>query len=544
MEMATLPAPSLVAPGDAGLVPASDAGFHALYEDHHTGLYRFCLGMLRDADDARDAVQATMMKALQALRAGKEPLSPRAWLYTIARNESLDMIRRRRGDTDLGTVPELAAPELDHQTRATVAALLADLHRLPEQQRSAVVLRELQGLEYEEIADVLATTPGNARQSVYKARTALFDLDRGRDLACEQVRRAISEADGRALPPGPMRAHLEGCVDCRAFRDSIRRRGARLALLPGPPVLLDVLREGTLAFATTGAGVTVGATGSATVASAGAAGATAAAISAPGAAVGGIGALLASIPGVGLGAGKILAVTAVLATAGGGAVVAERQGMLAGGPPAQTAAPASAPADVEAPGRTTVGTIPSGPDTTIVNASQRRPADEGLPAASETDTTSDGTPARAEEEDRPGRPASTRPSTATRPGIGTRAPGGARPESPAATRPGESSPGAASTSPAVVPARPPAERAPVATAPSPAAPAAVSPPTTSAPTPSGTPAPSIAVPTPATAPTAPVSSAPAPVEASPPPAPAPAGPGARGTTGGDLDVRSRPDEPR
>lgn len=215
--MATISAPTLAGPAHAGPAPV-DARFHALYDEHHEGLYRFCLGLLRHADDARDVIQSTMVKALQALRAGTEPRSPRAWLYTIARNEAVDLLRARRGEAGLDALPELAAPELDPATRATVTALLADLHRLPEQQRSAVVLRELQGLEYEEIAEVLGTTPGNARQSVFKARTSLFDFDRGRDLACEEVRRAVSEADGRPLRKGPLSAHLVGCPECRAFR--------------------------------------------------------------------------------------------------------------------------------------------------------------------------------------------------------------------------------------------------------------------------------------------------------------------------------------
>jgi hypothetical protein len=127
-------------------------------------------------------------------------------------------------------------------------------------------MRELIGLDYNEIADALNLTAGAARQAVYEARVSLAQSDQGRDMACEAARRSISAGDGRAMRGRRLRAHMRGCGSCTSFSEQLGVRRATLpGLLPPLPVAASVAILGGLVggAATLGAGASVGALGSA-----------------------------------------------------------------------------------------------------------------------------------------------------------------------------------------------------------------------------------------------------------------------------------------
>jgi RNA polymerase sigma factor (sigma-70 family) len=86
---------------------ASAAAFAALYERHHRDLYRYCRSILRDDHDAQDALQSTMTRAFAALRDERRDFELRPWLFRIAHNEAVTVLRRRR-----------AAEPLDEQAAA------------------------------------------------------------------------------------------------------------------------------------------------------------------------------------------------------------------------------------------------------------------------------------------------------------------------------------------------------------------------------------------------------------------------------------------
>lgn len=219
------------------------AAFAELYRRHHQRLFRYCLAILHDAEDAADALQTTMAKALSALEGGETVRGVRPWLFRIGHNTAIDMVRGRRPQVDLDGLAEtqssrLTAPSAasEAEDRAELVQAVADIRDLPDRQAGALIMRELSGLSYPQIAAAFDTSTGNARQLVHGARSALHATRRGRDMDCEVVRLALSQGDGRAHRDPRVRAHLADCEDCRAFQRSIRTRRSALAGVVPPLV--------------------------------------------------------------------------------------------------------------------------------------------------------------------------------------------------------------------------------------------------------------------------------------------------------------------
>jgi hypothetical protein len=137
---------------------------------------------------------------------------------------------------------------------------LEDLRELTERQRSALVMRELSGHSPREIAVALGTSEGAAKQTIFEARRSLFELAEGRAMACDEIRRMISDADARTLRGRRVRAHLRACPACAAFAAAIStRRGELRAVVPSlPPLVAAGLLERIV-----GAGATHGGGGAA-----------------------------------------------------------------------------------------------------------------------------------------------------------------------------------------------------------------------------------------------------------------------------------------
>jgi RNA polymerase sigma factor (sigma-70 family) len=223
--------------------------FEAIYKRYHQDIYRFCLSILGRPEDAQDALQNTMVKALRALPGEQREIKLKPWLYRVAHNESIDLLRRRREGVELDDASMSAGVEIAETAaqRERLGRLLADLSELPERQRSALVMRELGGLGYEQIGAAFESSSAVARQTVYEARLGLRELETGREMSCEQVTRQLSEADGRVARRRDIRAHLRSCPKCRAFRDSIdgRRRDLQ-ALAPLPAAAAASIMHGLL----------------------------------------------------------------------------------------------------------------------------------------------------------------------------------------------------------------------------------------------------------------------------------------------------------
>ena len=225
--------------GDESLASRAAAGneaaFTALYERYHGPLLGYCRSILLDVEDASDATQNALENALRALPR-REPGRPlRPWLYRIAHNEAISILRRRRphADVDPATVLTVPGPEVDAEQRLRLSQLVDDLRMLPERQRGALVMRELSGLSYDEIGGALGISNEAARRAVFDARTALHDAVDGRATECVSVRRSLSDGDRRHLRARGLRAHLRSCDDCATFELAMGARQTDLHAL-GP----------------------------------------------------------------------------------------------------------------------------------------------------------------------------------------------------------------------------------------------------------------------------------------------------------------------
>ncbi|HEU5062274.1 MAG TPA: sigma-70 family RNA polymerase sigma factor [Solirubrobacterales bacterium] len=230
-------------------VGGDERAFAAIFRRYHQSLYRFCLAIVGNPEDAQDALQNTMVKVLRALPGEERKIDLKPWLYRIAHNESIDLLRRRRETAELDVeqvAPGYALAE-DAETRERLRSLIADLRELPDRQRDVLVMRELAGFDFEQIGTALDTTGAVVRQTLYEARQSLHQMEEGREMNCDLVTRALSDGDGRVTRRRDVRAHLRSCADCRSFREEIERReGAFAALSPLPAVAAAGMLQGVL----------------------------------------------------------------------------------------------------------------------------------------------------------------------------------------------------------------------------------------------------------------------------------------------------------
>ncbi len=272
--------------------------FAELYRRYHQQIYRYSLSLLRTPDDAADNLQTTMAKALAALEDEAPVERVRPWLFRIAHNEAISLLRTRRPEVDVeelspDQIPSSPDAPTEAAGRAELTQLVADVQDLPERQQSALVMRELSGLSYDEIAAALETSPLACRQLVHQARSALHDQARGREMECESVRHALGDAEGRTPRNRRYKAHLTSCENCRGFQHSLRTRPTGLAAFApplAPAAASEILRRLLEQGSTHGGVVTAGgavAGGVAKVAGASSAGKLAAAAAAAVVAVGG-----------------------------------------------------------------------------------------------------------------------------------------------------------------------------------------------------------------------------------------------------------------
>ena len=234
--------------------------------------------------DPEDVVQDVFVRAHAALTGGDDrDLALKPWLYRMTRNRVIDVLRRRDRSSeslDAESAAEHAAPPSAEPAQAVgrreaLRALLADLAELPEQQRDALLMRELEGLSHTSVAAELGVTPEASRMLVVRARENLVKSVVARDAACPDVRDDLAGAhDARRRPSEHARRHLRGCEPCQTYRAQLRGVRANVALMHPGPALLLALGAGKLGFLgfSSGGAKTVATVATAVAVTAGAAG--------------------------------------------------------------------------------------------------------------------------------------------------------------------------------------------------------------------------------------------------------------------------------
>ena len=165
----------------------SRSAFEELVHKYQGKIYNLCCYMLHDSDDAKDAAQETFLKAYTGLKTFRANCALYSWLYRIAVNTCLDRKRKSRDTSDSAedspAVEDLpsSGPSAErlYQSKETGRAIQAALQKLPGALRAAIVLREIEGLSYEEIADTLDTSVGTVKSRISRAREELRRLLRG-----------------------------------------------------------------------------------------------------------------------------------------------------------------------------------------------------------------------------------------------------------------------------------------------------------------------------------------------------------------------------
>jgi RNA polymerase sigma factor (sigma-70 family) len=324
--------------------------FEALVARYQSRLLAFCRHMLASREDAEDVLQEVFAAAFNAILGDDREINVRPWLYRIARNRSLNHLRKAQAigvdsmDVHLSEHGLTTADKVHR--REEFRQLMSDVQDLPETQRTALLLREIDALSYEQIAEAMETTVPSVKSLLVRARVGLAEAAEARQLTCEEVRDELGEvAEGLRRTTPPVRRHLRTCDRCQVFKKQLRQTNRALAaVFPVGPLLL--LKKALLAHAggaAAGTGGAAAAGGSA--AAAGAAGAAGAA--AGGALQAGAGAL-ASKAVAGLAAAAIVTAGAVEVKhvkdrpARGAAAVKTAQAP----PPAPAATPAAEPVPV------------------------------------------------------------------------------------------------------------------------------------------------------------------------------------------------------
>jgi len=309
--------PLLKLQGDEKLIAMARAGnpgaFEAIVDRYQGRLLGFCRQMLGSTEDAEDILQEVFVNAYRAMLADEREINLRPWLYRIARNRCLNYLRKPKADAQesMDMVPEVDAASTAEKVhnREEFRQILSDVNKLPETQRAALLLREMDALSYEEIAAAMETTVPSVKSLLVRARISLTEASQARLLTCGEVRIELSEAaEGLRKASAPVRRHVRECDECADFRSQLRSNEKALAALfpVGPLIAFKGFIASKLGLGGAG-GAGAGAAG----AGAGAVGGGVAAIGGSSAA-GGLGALGGAI-GTKAAAGVV---TAALLTAG------------------------------------------------------------------------------------------------------------------------------------------------------------------------------------------------------------------------------------
>jgi RNA polymerase sigma factor (sigma-70 family) len=244
--------------GDHDLVTAvrrgEDSAFEELFSRYSGRIRFYASGILSDRDCAEDVTQEVFISALHRLRTTERPIAFRPWIYQIARNACIDELRRNRHrlevplddgrewpDGEGGLPAREPGPELATESKQQIEDLRGAFRGISELHRRILVLRELEGLSYNEIGERLGMTRPVVESTLFRARRRLAEeyeeLISGR--RCERTRALIDAWKGRAIRRLGVRErrqlarHLAHCQPCRRHAVLARADAAPVPVVAG-----------------------------------------------------------------------------------------------------------------------------------------------------------------------------------------------------------------------------------------------------------------------------------------------------------------------
>ena len=242
------PTPLLRLQSDERLIAMVRRGNHGAFEAlvarYQSRLLAFCRHMLGSREDAEDVLQEVFAASFRAILADDRAINVRPWLYRIARNRSLNHLRRVQAigvdSMDIHLSEGGASTADKAHKREEFRLLVADVQELPETQKTALLLREIDALSYEQIAEAMETTIPSVKSLLVRARVSLAEAAEARQLTCEDVREELGEvAEGLRRSTAPARRHVRSCERCQGFKVQLRSTNKALAaVFPVAPLLL------------------------------------------------------------------------------------------------------------------------------------------------------------------------------------------------------------------------------------------------------------------------------------------------------------------
>ena len=217
--------------------PRTDRAFERLYRRNVRHVYGYALAVLRSPQDAEDVTQATFLNAYRAFSRDEHPGALDNWLIAIAHKLCDQRARQeaRKEEVSFDEQVEESVPEDDGPTATDVRR---GLRRLPFDQRAALIMREVEGRGYTELADIFGVTVSDVETLLFRARRALREELEG-VLTCHLAERAISRRLDGLLGRAErrhLRGHLRSCGDCSRFAHSQRAQRAALRALADVPL--------------------------------------------------------------------------------------------------------------------------------------------------------------------------------------------------------------------------------------------------------------------------------------------------------------------
>ena len=239
-----LPSALLRLRSDEQLVAAfrqgSEDAFRVIHDRYRARLFAYTRQMLGGSrSDAEDALQDVFLRAYNALRVDERPVVLKAWLYRVAHNRCIDHLRRPTPPPsdvfEMSRTP-IHDPLDEAERREDLRRLIADVQRLPEQQRSALLMREMEGLSYADLAAALDTSIPAVKSLLVRARIGLVEAAEARNTSCVEIRNDLALSYGKGVRASAMaRKHMRECTACSDYKRDLRAVQTGLSAL-APPV--------------------------------------------------------------------------------------------------------------------------------------------------------------------------------------------------------------------------------------------------------------------------------------------------------------------